>query len=277
MVNGKDQIYVESKGKLTLTDHRFTSDKNLLGAIERILMPIGRRVDEKTPLVDARLKDGSRVNIIISPLSLKGPIITIRKFFKEKLTIQDLVKYNSLTEDMGDFLRAAVEARLNIVVSGGTGTGKTTLIEAVIKELKSRNLKVGAIKHDAHKFDIDYPGKDSYRFTAAGADTMLISSTEKMAMVAKPAIELDMESVLAKFFGDMDIVLTEGYKRSSLPKIVVIRENFPADLDLFKQCLSGQIVAFVSDRALNEKQPILPLSDPKSVADFVQDYFLINS
>jgi molybdopterin-guanine dinucleotide biosynthesis protein MobB len=158
-----------------------------------------------------------------------------------------------------------------------SGTGKTTLIEAVIKELKSRNLKVGAIKHDAHKFDIDYPGKDSYRFTAAGADTMLISSTEKMAMVAKPAIELDMESVLAKFFGDMDIVLTEGYKRSSLPKIVVIRENFPADLDLFKQCLSGQIVAFVSDRALNEKQPILPLSDPKSVADFVQDYFLINS
>lgn len=131
MVNGKNQIYVEAKGKLTLTDYRYTSDKNLLGAIERILMPIGRRVDEKTPLVDARLTDGSRVNIIISPLSLKGPIITIRKFFKEKLTISDLVKFNSLTEDMSDFLRAAVEARLNIVVSGGTGTGKTTLLNKV--------------------------------------------------------------------------------------------------------------------------------------------------
>lgn len=131
MVNGKDQIYVERKGKLTLTDYRFTSDKQLLGAIERIVSPIGRRVDEKTPLCDARLKDGSRINIIISPLSLKGPIITIRKFFKERLTMQDLVKFGSLTDDMSDFLRAAVEARLNIVVSGGTGTGKTTLLNMI--------------------------------------------------------------------------------------------------------------------------------------------------
>lgn len=131
MVNGKDQIFVERKGKLTLTDYRFTSDKQLSGCIERIVSPISRRVDEKTPLCDARLKDGSRINIIIPPLSLKGPIITIRKFFKERLTIQDLIKFGSLTEDMSEFMKAAVLARLNIVVSGGTGSGKTTLLNMV--------------------------------------------------------------------------------------------------------------------------------------------------
>jgi septum site-determining protein MinD len=131
MVNGKDQIFVEQGGKITLSDLEFTSDKQLLGCIERIVSPIGRRVDEKTPLCDARLKDGSRINIIISPLSLKGPAITIRKFFKEKLTIQDMVKFGTLTEEMADFMRAAVEARLNIVISGGTGSGKTTLLNLV--------------------------------------------------------------------------------------------------------------------------------------------------
>ncbi len=131
MVNGKDQIFVERKGRLTLTDYRFTSDKQLSGCIERIVSPISRRVDEKTPLCDARLKDGSRINIIIPPLSLKGPIITVRKFFKERLTINDLIKFGSLTEEMSDFMRAAVVARLNIVVSGGTGTGKTTLLNMV--------------------------------------------------------------------------------------------------------------------------------------------------
>ncbi len=131
MVNGKDQIFVERKGKIILSDYRYTSDKQLMGAIERIVGPIGRRVDEKTPLCDARLKDGSRINIVIPPLSLRGPMITIRKFFKDRLTINDLVKFGSLTDDMSDFMRAAVEARLNIIVSGGTGTGKTTLLNMV--------------------------------------------------------------------------------------------------------------------------------------------------
>lgn len=131
MVNGKDQIYVEQKGKLTLSDFRYTSDKQLLGCIERILMPIGRRVDEKTPLADGRLQDGSRINVIIPPLALSGPTLTIRKFFKEKMGPKDLVKFNTVTEEMADFLRAAVEAKLNIVVSGGTGSGKTTLLNII--------------------------------------------------------------------------------------------------------------------------------------------------
>jgi len=131
MVNGKDKIFVERGGKIVLSDYRFTGDKQLLGCIERILMPIGRRVDEKTPLADGRLRDGSRINVIIPPLALSGPTLTIRKFFKEKLQVKDLVRYGSLTEEIGDFLRAAVEAKLNIVVSGGTGTGKTTLLNLV--------------------------------------------------------------------------------------------------------------------------------------------------
>lgn len=131
MVNHRAQIYVEQGGKLKLTNLRFTSDKSLLGVIERIVGPIGRRIDEKTPMVDARLKDGSRVNAIIHPLSLKGPMLTIRKFFKEKITYKDLVRFGTLTAEIADFFRAAVEARLNIIVSGGTGTGKTTLLNII--------------------------------------------------------------------------------------------------------------------------------------------------
>jgi septum site-determining protein MinD len=131
MVNSKDQIFVEQGGKIFLSDYRYTSEKHLMGCIERIVSPIGRRVDEKTPLCDARLKDGSRINVVIPPLALKGPTLTIRKFFKDKLVIDDLVRFGSLTDEMGDFLRAAVQAHLNIIVSGGTGTGKTTLLNLV--------------------------------------------------------------------------------------------------------------------------------------------------
>ena len=128
MVNRCDQIYVERSGKLTLSDKRFSSDGAVLHAIERIVAPIGRRIDESSPMVDARLKDGSRVNAIIPPLALKGPCITIRKFSKKPLTSDDLVRFGALTKGMVGFLKLAVELRQNIVVSGGTGSGKTTLL-----------------------------------------------------------------------------------------------------------------------------------------------------
>ena len=131
MVNGRDQIYVEIRGKLTLTNLRFTSDKHLLGVIERIVAPIGRRIEEKTPMVDARLKDGSRVHAIIPPLALNGPVLTIRKFTKDILGWEQLVKLDTLTQEIADFLRACVEARLNIIISGGTGSGKTTLLNVL--------------------------------------------------------------------------------------------------------------------------------------------------
>jgi pilus assembly protein CpaF len=131
MVNGPHQIFTEQKGKIKLTDVRFYDNAHLMSIIERILTPLGRRVDESSPLVDARLADGSRVNIIIPPLSLIGPTITIRKFSKKALSINDLIKFGTLSKDMATFLESCVQARLNILVSGGTGSGKTTTLNVL--------------------------------------------------------------------------------------------------------------------------------------------------
>lgn len=131
MVNARDQIYVEQAGKAGLSRTTFTSEQQMMNVIERIVTPLGRRVDEKTPYVDARLADGSRVHIIIPPLALRGPTITIRKFPKKRIVAADLVKFGSMTQEIADFLRACVEAKLNIVVSGGTGSGKTTLLNVL--------------------------------------------------------------------------------------------------------------------------------------------------
>ncbi len=131
MVNRADQIYVERKGKLALSDKAFSSNQAVLGAIERIVTPIGRRIDESSPLVDARLKDGSRVNAIIPPLALEGPCLTIRKFRRDALRIGDLIQHQTLTSRMADFLKTCIRARKNIVISGGTGSGKTTTLNVI--------------------------------------------------------------------------------------------------------------------------------------------------
>ncbi len=131
MVNRADQIYVERKGKLALSDRAFSSNQAVLGAIERIVAPIGRRIDESSPLVDARLKDGSRVNAIIPPLALEGPCLTIRKFRQDALRIDDLIQHQTLTSRMADFLKTCIRARKNIVISGGTGSGKTTTLNVI--------------------------------------------------------------------------------------------------------------------------------------------------
>ncbi len=128
MVNGPKSIYIERKGRIEKTGLYFDSEEHLLRIIDRIVSPIGRRVDESSPMVDARLPDGSRVNAIIPPLSLVGSVLTIRKFSKTPLTVDDLVKYGTITAEIAEFLQACVEARLNIVISGGTGSGKTTLL-----------------------------------------------------------------------------------------------------------------------------------------------------
>lgn len=128
MVNGPDQIYVEKAGKLTLAENRFTSTQSLLSIIDRIVAPLGRRIDESSPMVDARLPDGSRVNAIIPPLALNGPTITIRKFAKKNLYMQDLLKFDSLSIEMAKFLKVCVEQHRNIIISGGTGSGKTTTL-----------------------------------------------------------------------------------------------------------------------------------------------------
>ena len=131
MINGPKKIFVERKGKLQLTNVQFHDDAHLMTIIERIVSPLGRRIDEASPLVDARLADGSRVNAIVPPLSLIGPCVTIRKFTKNPLSIDNLVGFGTLSEEMAEFLEACVRARLNIMVSGGTGSGKTTTLNVL--------------------------------------------------------------------------------------------------------------------------------------------------
>ncbi len=128
MVNGAKNIYIERKGKIQRVPLSFESDEHVMRIIDRIVAPLGRRIDESSPYVDARLPDGSRVNAVIPPISLVGPVITIRKFFKNPITIEQLIEFGSITPEALQFLKACVEARLNIVISGGTGSGKTTLL-----------------------------------------------------------------------------------------------------------------------------------------------------
>lgn len=131
MVNGPKNIYIERGGKIIKTNLFFDSDDHLLRVIERIVAPIGRRIDEGSPMVDARLPDGSRVNAIIPPLSLVGPCLTIRKFARVPYTADDLIAFGTLTPELVEFLKACVKAKLNIVISGGSGSGKTTLLNVV--------------------------------------------------------------------------------------------------------------------------------------------------
>ncbi len=128
MVNGSKNIYVERQGRITRASLVFESDEHLMRIIERIVAPLGRRIDESMPYVDARLADGSRVNAVIPPISLIGPVLTIRKFFKIPLTVEQLIQYGSVTAESMEFMKAAVTGKLNIIVSGGTGSGKTTFL-----------------------------------------------------------------------------------------------------------------------------------------------------
>ena len=128
MVNGHEMVYVERKGKILLTDIRFDDEEHLLRVIDTIVSSVGRRIDQRSPLCDARLLDGSRVNAAIAPVALDGPILTIRKFSKDPYQVSDLIGFGTLTQESAAFMQACVLARANIVVSGGTGTGKTTLL-----------------------------------------------------------------------------------------------------------------------------------------------------
>ena len=131
MVNGPEMVYVERSGKLTLTDVKFADETHLRRIIDKIVSQVGRRVDEANPMVDARLPDGSRVNVVVHPLSIGGPFMTIRKFSKDPYTVDDLISFGSFTPQVAHFINQCVKGRLNVVVSGGTGTGKTTLLNVL--------------------------------------------------------------------------------------------------------------------------------------------------
>lgn len=155
MVNSHDQIFYEKAGQLYLSDISFSDDQAVLGAIERIVTPIGRRIDEGSPMVDARLKDGSRVNAIIPPLALKGPCITIRKFMQQRLECSDLVKFGSMSQPMTLFLETAVKQKRNVIISGGTGSGKTTLLN-VLSNFIPKNERIITVE-DAAELQLNQP------------------------------------------------------------------------------------------------------------------------
>lgn len=148
MVNRHNQVYIEREGKLLETHVKFDSDDHIMRVIERIVSPLGRRVDADSPMVDARLPDGSRVNAVIPPVAIDGPLLTIRKFIKTKLTINELIEFDTLSNTMSDFLRACVLGRLNIIISGGTGSGKTTLLN-VLSGFIPENERVVTIEDSA--------------------------------------------------------------------------------------------------------------------------------
>ena len=155
-----------------------------------------------------------------------------------------------------------------------SGTGKTTLLEKVIAELKNRGYRIGVIKHDAHRFDIDHPGKDSHRLAAAGADTMLISSPEKLALIKKHTEPPPVEELLATYFSDVDLILTEGFKKSCLPKIEVHRKERSSTLLCRGAEHDPTLVAVASDEPLELDVPVLDLNNPAQVADFVEKHII---
>ena len=155
-----------------------------------------------------------------------------------------------------------------------SGTGKTTLLEKVIARLKERGYRVGVIKHDAHRFDIDHPGKDSHRLTSAGADTMLILSPEKLALVKTHAAAPSIAEALATYFTDVDIVLTEGFKMGSMPKIELHRKERSATLICRGEQHDPTLVAVASNESLELDVPILDLNDAGAVTDFIEKAFL---
>jgi molybdopterin-guanine dinucleotide biosynthesis protein MobB len=155
-----------------------------------------------------------------------------------------------------------------------SGTGKTTLLEKVIAELKKSGWRVGVIKHDAHRFDIDHPGKDSYRLAAAGADTMLISSPEKLALIKKHDASPPIRELIATYFGDVDIVLTEGFKQGDLPKIEVNRSERSSTLICRGESHDPTLIAIASDAKLEVDVPLFDLNDATGIARFIVAKFL---
>ena len=181
MVNGPQQVYIEREGRLELTNVTFQNDEHVMKIIQRIIAPIGRRIDESSPMVDARLADGSRVNAIIPPLSLVGPVLTIRKFAATPFTVEDLIRFGTATPEMFEFLEACVKARLNIFVSGGTGSGKTTMLNILssfipdderivtIEDAAELQLQAGARGH-ARGAPVEHRGQGRDPHPRAGAE-----------------------------------------------------------------------------------------------------------
>lgn len=190
--------------------------------------------------------------------------IPFTRFFEREVDYRDKWQRKSLTylfDKICDFLMQSAK-------------GKTTLLEKIIAELKLRGYRIGVIKHDAHRFDIDHPGKDSHRLTAAGADTMLISSPEKLALVKQHAESPPIEELIETYFSDVDLILTEGFKKSGLPKIEVHRRERSATLICRGEQHDPSLIAVASDEPLELDVPVLDINNPVQVADFVEKHII---
>ena len=231
---------------------------------------------KKTPnAVISRAVAGIRGNCLIInlPGSPKGAVECLEAVWDA--VPHAVAKIQGDTSDCASVQRKALKtAPPAVSFVAKSGTGKTTLLEKVIAELKIRGWKVGAIKHDAHRFEIDHPGKDSYRLTAAGADTMLISSPEKLAVVKKHNASPPIEELIAIYFADVDIVITEGFKNSDLPKIEVHRRERSQTLLCRGEEHDPALLAVASDEPLELDVPVLDLNNHQAVADFIEQHLL---
>ncbi|MDP4008603.1 MAG: CpaF family protein [Candidatus Peregrinibacteria bacterium] len=275
MVNGKDDIFVEQNGKLQKTDIKFQSDESLLQVINRIVSRIGRRIDESSPLVDARLPDGSRVNAIIPPLSLTGPILTIRKFPEKSIEIADLLKFNSLSDKMAEFLYYCILSKQNMIISGGTGSGKTSLLN-VCANLIPKDQRVITIE-DAAEIKLDLPHLIRLESKAAnmeGKGSIAIRTLLKNALRMRPDRIIVGEIRGAEAI-DMLQAMNTGHDGSlttvhaNAPREALIRTEtmvLMANLDLPLPAIRNQIISSIDiiiqqERDVEGKRRITHISE----------------
>lgn len=254
MVNSSNEIYVERKGKISLSNAIFSSDQAVLDIIERIVSPIGRRIDESSPMVDARLKDGSRVNAIIPPLAIKGPTITIRKFPEERLRIKNLIEMDSVSNDMADFLESCVIHKKNVIISGGTGSGKTTLLN-VLSNFIPNGERVITIE-DAAELKLDHDhliSLESRPSNAEGKGSVTIRDLVKNSLRMRPdrivvgecrgAESLDMLQAMNTGHEGSLTTLHANTPRDALSRLETL--VLMAGMDLPLQAIREQIVSAI--------------------------------
>ncbi|PIE73707.1 MAG: pilus assembly protein CpaF [Deltaproteobacteria bacterium] len=246
LINGHEQVFVERGGKLESTEIRFRDNDHLMQIIDRIVSRIGRRVDESSPMVDARLEDGSRVNVIIPPLSLLGPVVSIRKFGRVPVGIEQLLSSQTLTEDMNTFLRAAVRSKLNILISGGTGAGKTTLLN-ILSQYISGKERIVTIE-DSAELRLDQPHViplESRPSNVEGRGEVTLTDLVKNSLRMRPDRIIVGEARGAEVM-DMLQAMNTGHPGS----MSTIHANSPRDAFSRMEVMAGMGTALFSERAL---------------------------
>lgn len=225
LINGHDEVYIERKGRLELTTLKFRDEKHVRHIIDRVVAPIGRRIDESSPMVDARLPDGSRVNAVIAPISLKGTLVSIRKFTKDPYTMNDLIDFKSMNGLMSRFLEAIVAAKMNVLISGGTGSGKTTLLNALSRSIPD-NERVITVE-DSAELKLDRPnvvGLEARPPNTEGKGAITIRDLVRNALRMRPDRIVVGEVRGAEAF-DMLQAMNTGHEGS----LTTVHANSPLD------------------------------------------------